>query len=119
MNHVIRAVLLSLLLSGCVTQQVSSQREPEPPLAQGLFDQQRYAEAAQAFANAASTDVRRPEHLWLRAAEAWLRAGNIEQARSAASQIADSSLPPGDRERFALVTESGRAKCRGRVCKEG
>lgn len=103
MNHVIRAALLSLLLSGCVTQQVSSQREPELPLAQGLFDQQRYAEAAQAFADAASTNGHRPEHLWLRAAEAWLRAGNIEQARLAATRIQASALTPNDRARHALI----------------
>jgi len=103
MNHVIRATLLTLLLSGCVTNQVSSQRVPELPLAQGLFDQQRYSEAAQAFADAANIASRRPEHLWLRAAEAWLRAGNSEQARSAASRIPDSSLTPTDRARLALV----------------
>jgi len=103
MNHVIRAVLLALLLSGCTTPQVRSQREPELPLAQALFDQQRYREAAHAFADAANASARRPEHLWLRAAEAWLRAGDVEQARSAANRIPASALTPADRARFALV----------------
>lgn len=103
MNHVTRALLLSLFLSGCVSNQVSSQREPEQPLAQGLFDQQRYREAAQAFAAAARTTKRQPEHLWLRAAEAWLRAGDSEQARLAVTQIQAAALTPNDRARYALA----------------
>lgn len=103
MNNVLRALLLSLLLGGCVANQVSSQREPEQPLAQGLFEQQRYDEAALAFAAAASVANRSPDHLWLRAAEAWLRAGDVEQAHSAAARIQASALTPNDRARYALV----------------
>lgn len=96
------AAVLSLLLAGCVTTQVSTVREPAPPEAQALLAEQRYAEAAQVLVDAAAQPGAERDSLWLRAAEAWLKAGNVAQARAALAEVSARNLHGEDSARRDL-----------------
>ena len=102
MNHALHALCLSLLLNGCAT--TTSYPPPAAPAAEALLAEQHYAEAAQAFSDAAASESRGRDALRLRAAEAWLAAGNTEAARGALAQVPSRALTPADKARRALVT---------------
>lgn len=96
-------VTVSLLLVGCVTTQVHSVREPAPPQAQALLAERRYAEAAQVLVDAAAQPGAARDSLWLRAAEVWLQADNIAQARAALAEVSARNLRGEDSIRRDLV----------------
>lgn len=102
MNHALHALCLSLLLNGCAT--TTSYPPPLAPAAEALLAEQHYAEAAQAFSDAAAGESRGRDALRLRAAEAWLAAGNPEAARGTLAQVTSRTLAPADKARRALVT---------------
>lgn len=85
MNDALRAIWLSLLLGGCAT--TTSFPEAPTPIADAFMAERRYAEAAQAFSEAAAGRTHGGEALLLRAAEAWLAAGEFDSARGMLAQV--------------------------------
>jgi len=101
MNHALRALLLSLLLGGCAT--TTSYPQSATAAADALLAGQRYAEAAQAYSDAAASGARGSDSLWLRAAEAWLAAGNFDAARDAIARTPARELSPGNSAQRAVL----------------
>ena len=91
-----------LLLHGCSTAPVTT--DTEQPGGQAAYSRGAYEQAAAAYrqeAMQASADE--ASGLWVRAADAWMLAGNTAEARDALSWVERPTLSNADRARLDLV----------------
>lgn len=111
-------VLLCAVLAACAAPSPRSDADTGDRRAQTLFDAGRYAEAARAWETRVETDPHRAAVFRIRAAEAWLAAGDLDTAAERLADMDPATLEPAAASRLWLA-RAELALARGDVMTAG